>query len=90
MSAKIRIIADIKGSLMSGSDASREREEGSELAPVHVAHELYKKVAAEDYGDFKQGVRDAEADLPRRLPQPVALMSGVDVGIARMKPTFAP
>jgi hypothetical protein len=53
-SAKIRIIADIKGSLMSGSDASREHEEGSELAPVHVAHELYKKVAAEDYGDFNE------------------------------------
>ena len=42
---------------MSGSDASREREEGSELAPVHVAHELYKKVAAEDYGDFKRSSR---------------------------------
>jgi hypothetical protein len=54
-SAKIRIIADIKGSLMSGSDASREHEEGSESAPVHVAHELYKKTAAEDYGDFNEG-----------------------------------
>jgi hypothetical protein len=53
-SAKIRIIADIKGSLMSGSDASREHEEESEMAPVHVAHELYKKVAAEDYGDFNE------------------------------------
>ncbi len=53
-SAKIRIIADIKGSLMSGSDASREHEEGSEFAPVHVAHELYKKTAAEDYGDFSE------------------------------------
>jgi len=53
-SAKIKIIADIKGSLMSGSDSSRVHEEGSEFAPVHVAHELYKKTAAEDYGDFKE------------------------------------
>jgi hypothetical protein len=53
-SAKIRIIADIKGSLMSGSDSSREHEEGSEFAPVHLAHELYKKTAAEDYGDFNE------------------------------------
>src|SRR5271157_3342149 len=53
-SAKIRIIADIKGSLMSGSDSSREHAEGSEFAPVHVAHELYKKTAAEDYGDFNE------------------------------------
>ncbi len=53
-SAKIRIIADIKGSLMSGSDSSREHAEGSEFAPVHVAHELYKKTAAEDFGDFNE------------------------------------
>ena len=39
---------------MSGSDASREHAEGSEFAPVHVAHELYKKAAAEDYGDFNE------------------------------------
>jgi len=52
--AKIRIIADIKGSLMSGSDSSHQHEEGSELAPVNVAHELYKKTAAEDYGDFNE------------------------------------
>jgi hypothetical protein len=52
--AKIRIIADIQGSLMAGSDSSHEHAEGSEMAPVHVAHELYKKVAAEEYGDFNE------------------------------------
>ena len=53
-SAKIRIIADIKGSLMSGSDSSQEHEAGSEFAPVHLAHDFYKKTAAEDYGDFNE------------------------------------
>jgi hypothetical protein len=37
---------------MSGSDSSREHEEGSETAPVHVAHELYKKTAEEEFSDF--------------------------------------
>ncbi len=53
-SARIRVIADIKGSLMSGSDSAGPQPEGSELAPVHVAHELYKKTAAEEYSDFSE------------------------------------
>ena len=36
-SAKIRIIADIKGSLMSGSDSAQTPEPGSEFAPVQRA-----------------------------------------------------
>jgi hypothetical protein len=53
-SAKISVHADIKGSLMSGSDSAREHEEGSETAPVHIAHELYKKTAAEEFADFNE------------------------------------
>ena len=53
-SAKIRIIADIKGSLMSGSDSAQQYEEGSELAPVHQRDELYKKAAGDDYGNFNE------------------------------------
>ncbi len=53
-SAKIRIIADIQGSLMSGSDSAQPQPEGSEFAPVQRAHELYKKAVSEDYGDFNE------------------------------------
>src|SRR5262249_38735221 len=53
-SAKIQVHADIKGSLMSGSDSTRQHEEGSESAPVHVAHELYKKTAAEELSDYNE------------------------------------
>jgi len=53
-SAQIHVIADIAGSLMTGN-ANAEHEEGSELAPVHRAHELYKKHAAEEYSDYQEG-----------------------------------
>jgi hypothetical protein len=53
--AQIDVHADIKGSLMSGSDSRREpQEEGSETAPVHVAHELYKKTVAEGFNDYNE------------------------------------
>jgi hypothetical protein len=54
-SATIEVNADIQGSLMSGSDVNRQpQEEGSETAPVHVAHEHYKKTAAEAFGDYSE------------------------------------
>ena len=53
-SAKIQVYADITGSLMSGSDSAGQHEEGSELAPVHRAHELYKKTASEEYSDYNE------------------------------------
>jgi hypothetical protein len=53
-SAKIQVYADIKGSLMSGSDSAGQYEEGSELAPVHVAHEQYKKTAAEELSEYTE------------------------------------
>ena len=130
-SAKIRIIADIKGSLMSGSDSSRQHEEGSELAPVHRRartlqedgcrglRRLQREQArclqglaawrrphlgvhcrrggpvrfqapglprdAADQGPSRdhplplprEGICKAQADLPCRLPQPLALRIGV-------------
>ncbi len=54
-SAKIQAYADIQGSLMSGSDSAGQFEEGSELAPVHRAHELYKNVAAEELSGYVEG-----------------------------------
>ena len=53
-SAKIQVHADVKGSLMSGSDSAGQHEEGSESAPVHVAHELYQKAAEEEFSDYKE------------------------------------
>jgi hypothetical protein len=53
-SAKIQVHADITGSLMSGSAVPGQNEEGSELAPVHTAHTLYEKTAAEQYNDYKE------------------------------------
>jgi hypothetical protein len=53
-SAKIQVYADLKGSLMSGSDVVRQHEEGSESAPVHVAHELYKKTASEEFSEYNE------------------------------------
>ena len=54
-SAKVQITADVQGSLMSGSDTARgDIEEGSELAPVHVAHEQHAKAVAEDFSDYKE------------------------------------
>jgi len=52
-SAKIQVFADIAGSLMVGSPA-QQNEEGSEMAPVHSAHMLYKKHASEEYTDYKE------------------------------------
>lgn len=57
-SAKIQAYADIQGSLMSGSDSAGEFEEGSEFAPVHKAHELYKRVAAEELSGYVEGRPD--------------------------------
>lgn len=54
-SAKIQVFAEIQGSLLSGSDSAQPHEEGSELAPVHRAHELYKKTASEEYSDYNEG-----------------------------------
>ncbi|WP_148596538.1 hypothetical protein [Aquisphaera giovannonii] len=67
-SAKVSIHADIQGSLMSGSDASRHDEpEGSEFAPVHRAHELYVKTAAEEFSEYKES-------------KPVVIKSGLGEG----------
>ncbi len=52
--AKIEVHADIKGSLLSGSDSARQQEEGSETAPVHIAHEQYKRTAAEGFSDYSE------------------------------------
>ena len=54
-SATFQVYADIQGSLMSGSDSAGQYEEGSEIAPVHRAHELYKKTAAEELSDYTEG-----------------------------------
>jgi hypothetical protein len=54
-SATIEVRADIQGSLMSGSDANRQPQpEGSESAPVHVAHEHAKKATAEGFSDYNE------------------------------------
>lgn len=52
-SARVRIYADIAGSLMAGPNNS-EHEEGSELAPVHGAHLRYKKDAAELMSNYEE------------------------------------
>ena len=53
-SAKVQVFADVQGSLMSGSDSAGRHEEGSEFAPVHRAHELYRKTASEQYSDYTE------------------------------------
>jgi hypothetical protein len=55
-SAKVEVRADVKGSLLSGSDAASgaQFEPGSEFAPVHRAHSLYAKNASDDFSDFKE------------------------------------
>jgi hypothetical protein len=53
-SAKIQVYADVAGSLMSGSGQAQNLPEGSELAPVHNAHELYQKTVSKEYSDFKE------------------------------------
>jgi hypothetical protein len=52
--AKIEVYADVAGSLMSGSDVGGNYPEGSELAPVHRAHELYKRTASEEFSDYSE------------------------------------
>jgi hypothetical protein len=53
--AKIEVRADVQGSLISGSDSRRDPQpEGSEMAPVHIAHEAYKKTASEDFSDYSE------------------------------------
>jgi hypothetical protein len=52
-SAKIRVFADVTGSLMAGPNLNNH-EEGSELAPVHGAHERYSKDAAELYSKYAE------------------------------------
>ncbi len=54
-SAKIRVTADTQGSLISGSDSARPHEEGSELAPVHRAHEHHKRAVSEEYSNYNEG-----------------------------------
>ena len=50
-SGKVQVFADVAGSLIAGSNQG-DHEEGSELAPVHTAHEHYKRQAMEDYTDY--------------------------------------
>jgi hypothetical protein len=52
-SAKIQVLADIQGSLISGP-SNADHEEGSELSPVHTAHATYEKTAAKEYSDYKE------------------------------------
>lgn len=52
-SARIRVDADIKGSLMAGPNVFGSDEEGAEH-PVAAAHELNQKTVAEQYTDFKE------------------------------------
>jgi hypothetical protein len=68
--AIIDINADITGSLMSGSDLGGQYEEGSELAPVHRAHEFYKKQVAEQFSDY--------------VETKPALFKGADLGEGRL------
>jgi hypothetical protein len=53
-SALFQVYADVMGSVMSGSDSAGQYEEGSEFAPVHRAHEFYKKTASEELSDYKE------------------------------------
>ena len=52
-SAKIQVFADVAGSLMAGPTSS-DHEEGSPTAPVHGAHERYKRNASELYSDYRE------------------------------------
>jgi hypothetical protein len=54
-SAKIQIYADVVGSLMTQNPTGQQYEEGSEFAPVHRAHELYKKTISEEYSEYNEG-----------------------------------
>jgi hypothetical protein len=53
-SAKIQVYADLAGSLMSGSDSAQPYEKGSSMAPVHRAHDLYKRTVEKEYTDYKE------------------------------------
>jgi hypothetical protein len=52
--AKIQVYADVVGSLMTGSPIGQQYPEGSELAPVHRAHELYKRTISEEYAEYNE------------------------------------
>lgn len=53
-SAKIEVRADAAGSLMAGSPSGEQHEEGSPLAPVHQAHELYQKSISDEFSEFSE------------------------------------
>lgn len=53
-SAKVQVFADIAGSLTSGPDHVGNQPEGSELAPVHGAHEHHKKTASKLYTNYQE------------------------------------
>jgi hypothetical protein len=53
-SATISAIADVAGSLMSGSAVAGDYSEGSESAPVHRAHALNQKNVADEFSDYKE------------------------------------
>jgi DNA-directed RNA polymerase subunit RPC12/RpoP len=53
-SAKIRVTADLQGSLISGSDSAPQVEEGSPMKPVHRAHEHHKRAVSEEYSNYNE------------------------------------
>jgi hypothetical protein len=52
-SAKIQVFADVAGSLMAGQNTGDEPE-GSSFAPVHKAHELYKRTISEEFAEYNE------------------------------------
>jgi hypothetical protein len=52
--AKIRVTADLQGSLISGSDSAPQVEEGSAMKPVHRAHEHHKRAVSEEYSNYNE------------------------------------
>lgn len=53
-SNRIRVDADVAGSLMSGADSFQGSGEEGEYTPVIVAHENNKKAVSEQYSDFAE------------------------------------
>lgn len=51
--AKIQVFADVAGSLMAGQSTG-DQPRGSEFAPVHRAHELYKKTIADEFSEYHE------------------------------------
>ncbi len=52
--AEVSVTADVQGSLISGSDSAQPHEEGSELAPVHIAHNHHKKAVSDDFSNYSE------------------------------------